>query len=765
MRHFLSHRQSYHVGKERSGASRKLCLTLLVVCIALLSSSFAQLPVPTSRADNARDGANTHETLLTPANVNVSSFHRAFTFPVDYVVMAQPLYVPGVNIANVNHNVVYVATMADSVYAIDADTGVQLWYTNFTNPAEGIYTAQVATHTMPCGTGQGYYQEGIVGTPVIDTTNNTMYLDAKTVVNGTVEHHLHALDITTGLDKQTPVLIAATTISTSPLYPTQKTTVFNGLHQMNRPGLLLLNGVIYLGFGSNSCNDGNTGWVISYDEATLLQLNVFNTSAYHGLASIWQAGTGLAADEANNIFVETGESCVGCYDIQNGGQTYSDSVLKLSPELALADYFTPWYVAFLDANDEDLSSTGTLILPDQPGPYPHEVIASGKQAIVYVLNRDDMGQYSVGNDSRVIQEFPLVPGTIGDATTASIQFGSAAYWNSTVYFAPDDEPLMAFPMSGGLLGTPVTTPGKYVGSHSPSISANGNTNGIMWVISSPQLYAFDAVSLTKLYSSGQAAGGRDTLPAVGHFVTQTVANGRVYVGTRDSLVAYGLFDLIAFTAGSGQTGPVATTLAPINFQIADPYTGKPDVGVTVNFSDGCLKAGSVTCGSFNPASAVTDSNGNASTIYTLPQHAGTYTLTFSDPTKGSFGTATTTATATPDAPIKIVASSGNKQSGTEGSTLPNPIVVQAQDTYKNGISGVTVTFTATNGGVLSPTSVVTGVNGLASTTLQLPDTVATVKVTASSTGFKNVIFTESSVAADSVAITPVNGGTAPSGTE
>jgi hypothetical protein len=750
----------------------KLCLTLLVVCIALLQSSFAQppIPIPTSRIDNARDGANANETLLTPANVNQYGFHLAFTFPVDYVVMAQPLYVPQVNIGGVNHNVMYVATMADSVYAIDADTGAQLWWTNFTNPAEGIYTAQVATHTMPCGAGQGYDQEGIVGTPVIDTTSNpmTMYLDAKTVVNGTVQHHLHALDITTGIDTQTPVLIAATSVSTSSLYNPERTTVFDGLHQMNRPGLLLLNGVIYLAFGSNSCNDGNSGWLLSYDEATLSQLNVFNTSPYHGLTSIWQAGTGIAADEANNIFVETAEACGSCYDVPSGGQTYSNSILKLSSELTLDDYFTPWYVAFLNASDEDLSSTGVLILPDQPGPYPHELIASGKQAIVYVLDRDNLGQYAVGSDSQIIQELPLVPRVIGDSTSASIQFGSAAYWNNTVYFAPDDQPLMALPLSGGLLGTPITTPEKYVGSHSPSISANGNTNGIMWVISSPQLYAFDAVSLTKLYSSGQAPGGRDTLPPVGHFVTQTVANGRVYVGTRNSLVAYGLFDLVTFTGGASQTAPVATPLPlPITFQIANPYNGQPDVGVTVDFSDGCYKAGAITCGSFNPPSAVTDSFGNASTIYTVPQHAGTYTLTVSDPTKTSFGTVTTTATATPGAAVKIIAYSGTKQTGTEGSTLANPITVQAQDAYKNGISGVTVNFTANNGAVPSPSSVVTGSNGLASTTLQLPDTVCTVTVTASSAGFKNVNFPEYSVAgaAAKIAISSGNNQTARRGTQ
>ena len=800
MRHFLSHRLSHHAGKNCFGASsasyrhtvlsptliptlsptssakssplpaRKLCLTLLVVCIALLSSSLAQpspTPVPTSRTDNARDGANSNETLLTPANVNQSGFHKAFTFVVDYVVMAQPLYVPQVNIGGVNHNVIYVATMADSVYAIDADTGAQLWWTNFTNPAQGIYTAQVSTGTMPCGTGQGYYQSGIIGTPVIDTTTNTMYLVAKTVVNGTVQHNLHALDIATGIDVHPPILIAATSTSTGTLYAKQKTTVFNSLHQMNRPGLLLLNGVLYLGFGSNSCNDSNTGWVLSYDEATLSQLNVFNTSPYHGLTSIWQAGNGLAADEANNIFVETAESCEGCYDVPSGGQTYSQSVLKLSPDLTLTDYFTPWYVAFLTDNDMDLSSTGALILPDQPGPYPHELIASGKQGIVYVLDRDNMGHYSVGNDSQIVQELTLLPGINGDSSGNQIQFGSPAYWNNTVYFATKDAPLMAFPLSGGLLGTPLTTTGKYVGSHSPSISANGNSNGIVWVISSPQLYAFNAVTLTKLYASGQAPGGRDTLPPLGHFVTQTVANGRVYVGTQNSLVAYGLFDQVTFTGGSAQTASVATTLPlPIQFQIGNPYNGLPDAGVTVNFSDGCLKAGSISCGTFNPTSAVTDSNGNAFTNYTVPQKAGTYTLTLTDPTKTNFGTATTTATATPDAAIRVIYWSGNKQTGAAGSTLAKPLVVQAQDTYGNGISGITVTFTP-NKGTVSPSPVVTNSSGLASTTLQLPTTVATVTVIASSTGFKNAGFTVYSVAGPAANIAPTSGNnqTAPNGTQ
>src|SRR6266849_2766060 len=762
MRHFLSH----DVRKIRSGASsrspgdsmfsstpsatpvRNLCLTLVVVCSAFLSSSFAQQPFLTSRADISRSGANTNETLLTPTNVSKNSFGRLFSVPVDYVVMAQPLYMPNVNIpGRGTHNVVYVVTQADSVYAIDADTGVKLWHARMLDggtTASGIY--------LPCGTGPGFNQEGIVSTPVIDPATNTMYLVAKTLLNTTVRHHLHALDITTGNEQSgSPVLITATSTSNK-----GHKTVFNSLHQKNRPGLLLLNGVLYLGFGSNSCNDGATGWVLSYDATSLSQLAVFNTSPDSGLASIWQAGNGLAADPDGNIFVETSETGAP-YDVPNGGQTFCNSVLKLAPNLTLADYFTPWSVAYLNSHDLDLSSTGTVILPDQDGPYPHELIASGKQGVVYVLNRDNMGMFSP-NDNQIIQEVALEPNVTND-----VLFGSPAYWNNTVYFAPRASPLMAFPVSGGLLGTPLKTVGSYAGRHSPSVSANGNSNGVLWVITG-QLLAFDAVSLKLLYTTNQAPNGRDTLPPIGHFVTQTVTNGKVYVGTRNSLEAYGLFHVVTITGGNAQTATVATTLAaPIQVQATNPYSGQPDVGATVNFSDGC-KPGTTSCGTFSPNPAITDANGHASTTYTVPKKAGTYTLTISGT---GFGNVTTTATATPGAATRIVAWSGGNQTGAAGSYLANPVIAQAQDAYKNGVPGVTINFTANKGAVPNPSSVVTDANGLARTTLQLPTIVSTVTVTASSAGLKNVNFVEYSVAgpAASIAITGGNNQSAPAGTQ
>src|SRR5260221_4728548 len=236
-----------------------------------------------------------------------------------------------------------------SVYAIEANLGVQLWEARMLN----VGGTAVSRVYLPCGSGSGFTPEGITSTPVIDLATNTMYLVAKPLLNNKVRHHLHALDITTGSEQPgSPVLITATSTSNK-----GHITVFNSLHQKNRPGLLLLNGVLYLGFGSNFCNDANSGWVLSYDATSLSQLAVFNTSPDYGLTSIWQAGNGLAADAAGNIFVETGESCANGFDVPNRGQTYCNSVVKLSPNLTVTDYFTPWNVAYLNSHTCDLSCT------------------------------------------------------------------------------------------------------------------------------------------------------------------------------------------------------------------------------------------------------------------------------------------------------------------------------------------------------------------------------------------------------------------------
>ncbi len=716
----------------------------LLIGFGLLATCFAQEPVLTSHQDNSRSGAYTSETLLMPSNVNKGSFGRLFSTPVDYQVLSQPLYVPNVSIAGGIHNVVYVVTQADSVYAIDADTGAQLWWVNFTNSAQG-YPAGLTTASgtfLPCGNVPGFSQEGIIATPVIDPTTNTIYVVAKTVQNNTtVRHDLHALDLSTGAEKfGGPVQITATSTSLK-----GKVTQFNSLHQKNRPGLALANGIVYMAFGSNGCNDSNTGWVLSYDAASLQQLGAFNTSPDIGLTSIWQSGAAPAVDSNGYIYAETAESTN--YDVPTGGQSYCNSILKLSPSSAsLADYFTPWSVAYLNTNDLDLSSTGILLLPDQPGPYPHEAVATGKEGMVYVLNRDNMGMFST-NDSNILQEFSLI--VVGE------MFGSPAYWNNTVYFNPTASPLQTYKISNGLLVPSLNSTQKFTGSHSPSISANGNTNGILWMISGNQLNAIDAVTLKLLYTSGQS-GTRDTLPAVPHFVTQTVANGRVYVGTKTSVEAYGLFHILSVKGGGGQSATVATTL-PIPLQVAatNPYTGQPDAGVTVSFSDGGKG------GKFNPLSAVTDANGNVSTTYTLPTKSGAYTLTAA---AANFGPVTATATALPGPAVKLVSYGGAKQTGTVGTTLPKPIVTQARDAYNNGVPGVNVAFSV-SAGSLSPASAVTDAKGFASTVYTLPTKSGTYSVKASAAGLTTISFPETATASSpaSIAVTGGNNQKAAAG--
>jgi len=730
------------------------CFSIRLILVGLLvlgcTLAFGQNPFLTSHGDNARTAANTSEVLLTPSNVNKSNFGRLFNYPLDYQSLAQPLYVPNVTIPGKGvHNVVYVATMADSVYAFDAesntgDNAAPLWQVNFTNPSAGITTA--SGDFLPCAStedhGPGFTQEGIVGTPVIDPATNTMYLVAKILDNGTVRHQLHALDITTGQDLPgSPVIITATTTSNA-----GHVVNFNSLHQKNRPGLLLMNGVVYLAFGSNYCNDNNYSWVLGYkyDGTTLQQTGVFNTNPDHGLTSIWQAGGGLAADDQGFIYPLTSE---GNFDVDTGGQGYTHAVLKLSGDLELMDFFIPGSVAFLNDHDLDLSGCSPLILPDQDGQYPHVIVATGKQGTIYVLNRDNLGLYSTTD--QIIQE---LVGVIGSMR------GAPAYWNGRLYFSAKADNLKVLSVSGGMLSTTpiVSTPLLLTGAHAPSISANGNTNGIVWVFNGGDLWAYDAITLKTLYNSHQMA--RDALPALSHFVTQTVANGRVYMATRTTLEVFGLRHFMSLIAGANQSGPAQTPLPQaIQVQAQEAYSNTPSPGVSITFSDGGKG------GSFNPATVATDNNGVASTVYTTPKKVGTYTLTA---TAAGFGDLTFSASAIAGTPVKMVAAGGPGQTGAAGSVLPVLLGVTLQDANKNGVPGVSVTFDdGGKGGVLTPSTLVTDSSGKAHVSYQLPNTPGKVIVMANSAGMKAVRFGETASTPAAVTVSGGNNQTGPAGSQ
>jgi hypothetical protein len=537
----------------------KFCIvrpTVLLLMLALPQvHMLAQTSVTTWHYDNGRSGANTHESVLTPSSVNSAGFRKLFTKPVDGIIVGHALYLPALDIPGQGvHNVVYVATMHDSVYAFDADNAdtTPLWVTsilNFSPPGASPVPASVKKET-----GIGWTEVGVISTPVIDPATGTLYLVAETFENGNVAHRLHALDVTTGQEKfGGPATIAATYTLNG------VTTTFADLYQINRPGLLLVNGHIYIAFGSNCCNDYSQGWVLSYNAATLLQEGAWTAEPGKTLASIWQKGAGISADSSGNVYAETGE---GFYA---EGTNLSISVVKLSQSvtaLALADWFTPYNRQYLSDIDRDLNDT-PLILPDQLGPYPHELIAEGKEGTIYVLNRDNMGQFCstcTASDTQIVQEIPQGAGK---------NSGSPVYWNNRVYFTGQGSPVQAYTISNGtLVVPPFLEPMQINGGGHAILTANGSSNGILWFINGKSLWALDAITLNTLYTSDQASNGRDTVPPLAHFATPIAADGKVFIGTQNSLVVYGLLNSLADLTETSVTDP-ATVVDGSSFSVTD----------------------------------------------------------------------------------------------------------------------------------------------------------------------------------------------------
>ena len=669
---------------------------LAVLCLSFPLSGFAQVNVLTQHNDNARSGLNAHETFLTPANVNKAQFGTLFTQPVDGLVAAQPLYVAQVNIPGKGvHNVVYVATLHDSVYAFDADsnTGANaapLWQVNFLNPGAGITTEPISE--LGCGPTTGFSEMGILGTPVIDANSGTMYLVAKTKENGTYHFHLHALDITTGMEKFAgPIDLSATVTGKAGTL----SLLTAGLNMMSRAGVLLSQGTVYFAFGSNGCDGGGTrGWVLAYDAATLLQLGVFNDGADSKIAqgNIWMAGNGLVSDDNGSVFFSTAN---GFFDANLGNQDYGSSIVRLGwngGTLGVKDYFTPYNQFYLQSHDLDVGSAGVILLPDQTGAHPHLIVGSGKEGSIYLVDRDNMGQYNTANNNQIVQYLPLEVGRM---------FNTPAYWNGNVYFTGQSQGPSEYSLSGGQLTLLGRSVNKMTTPHTPSISANGASNGILWVPGATNLLAYDASNIT---APPIFTGGVGTLA---HFNTPTVTNGRVYVGANQQLLFLGLFGTLTTTSGNGQATQ-SSSLFPMALQVTatSPYNGGlPTPGVTVTFSDGGKG------GSFNPVSSVTDANGLASTAYTAPKKTGTYTITAKSST---YSVANFTLTVTPGAAAKVVVVSGSKQTAPVQTTYTAPLVVSIQDANSNGVPGQTVTFTdGGKGGTFNPPSATTDSTGKA----------------------------------------------------
>jgi Bacterial Ig-like domain (group 2) len=490
--------------------------------------------------DLGRTGQNLNETILTPSNVNSAQFGKLFSYPVDGGTYTQPLYVQSVTVGNQGvHNVVYVATEHDSVYAFDADgkVGTPLWHVSFINPAAGITTVPPPNpdDAFPEG------EIGITGTPAIDPASGTLYVVSYTMENGQSVYRLHALDLGTGAEKLSgPVVVTATVFGTGDGTDGQGNVPFDPAWHVQRQALLLLNGVIYVGFASHGDIRPYHGWLLAYSATTLKQAAVFSDTPNGLQGGIWESGSGPAVDANGDIYISTGN---GTFDAAAGGLDYGDSVLKLDPSsLAVLDYFTPFNQGTLAAEDFDLGSGGPMLLPDQPGSHPHLLVVAGKEGRIYALDRDNLGGYSAVSDIGAVQE---LTGQI------DLNLSTPAYWQGNIYYIGNHDTLRMFSLTNGTLSSaPIVSSQTAFGYPGPivSISANGLTSGIAWLVNASnfksggpaQLYAYDATDVShELYDSTQA-GSRDTPGAANKFALPTVFNGKVYVGTASELDVYGL---------------------------------------------------------------------------------------------------------------------------------------------------------------------------------------------------------------------------------
>jgi hypothetical protein len=584
---------------DKKGRRVNTCLRLLLLSVMVLYLIFpavqcapAQVSVVTQHNDLARTGQNLSETILTPSNVNVNEFGLLFKIAVDNQVYAQPLVVAGVSIAGGTHNVVYVATISNSVYAFDGDTGTPFWHVNLGTP--------IANTDYGAGCVDINGNAGIIGTPAIDPASGTLYVVNSLNNAGVFSFMVHALDITSGAER-----------TGSPVQVTN--AGFTPLTQNQRAALTLANGNLLIPFSSH-CDMGTYhGFLFSYDPSTLAKVAVFNTSPTGSGDSLWMSGQGPAVDASGNIYFGTSN---GTWD---GVSNFSESFIKLNPNLTLADWFTPANHANLDGGDADLDTSGPLLIP--PG---NRLTMVGKSATGYVINSANLGHLG---DASAVQTI-----TLGGAL-----HGSAVYWNSAVngpevYMWAQSDHLKAFQFNGNSLVMPNFQTGPdFIGGEPGaylSISANGNTNGIVWanaVLSGNAnhgsvpgvLRAYDGNNIATDLWNNQQNAGRDSCDNFAKNGYATIANGKVYLGSFGTA-----------NAGTGQLcvyGPL-----PTNCTVPTAASGLTATGISGSRVNLSWTASTASCAvSYNIFRSTTSGFTPSSTNQIA---TGVFATTFSDTT-------------------------------------------------------------------------------------------------------------------------------------
>ncbi|HEU5336982.1 MAG TPA: pyrrolo-quinoline quinone [Terriglobales bacterium] len=523
---------------------------LLVLSLAP-GSGDGKVRVTTYHNNPARQGSNILETILKPDNVNPRQFGKVFSQRVDGYVYAQPLYLPDIRVPHKGvHNVVYVATEHDTVYAFDADRGSRenaapLWKTSFSNPDAGIKPAP-AQDVNEYGCSDIVPEIGITGTPVIDAAAGILYVVSKTEENGQIVQRLHALDVRTGAERRGgPVVISAAVPGTGAA-SSGGVVRFDPLREHQRAGLLLQDGKVYIAWASHCDGWPYHGWVMAYDARSLRQVAAWNATPNGVGGGIWQSGAAPAGN-GTDLFFATGN---GVFDANTKGLNYGNSVVRLTPgsghtTLSVLDYFTPYDQEALNASDIEPGSGGVVLLPRLSALSGRQLmVVTGKSGTIYLLDAAHMGKFNSQGDTGIVQSIPLASAGV---------WGTPAWWNGTLYVGGTWDTLKAFrfdPQTTSFNVVPESqssTTFQFPGP-TPSISANGNRNGIAWIIqadgyvdgSSEVLRAYDAADLTReLYSSDQNAQRDDPGGAV-KFAVPTIANGKVYVGAKGQLSVYGL---------------------------------------------------------------------------------------------------------------------------------------------------------------------------------------------------------------------------------
>jgi hypothetical protein len=547
--------------------------------------------VLTYHNDNARTGQNLNESILTPANVNSAQFGLVRVLATQGKVDAQPLYCAGVSIPGQGlHDVVFVVSEHDMVYAFDADSANTFWSVSLLGSGE--------TPSDDRGCSQVTPEIGITATPVIDRNlgpNGTMFVVAMSK-NGSGQYfqRLHALDLATGAHRLSAMTISATYPGTGD-NSSGGNVIFNPAQYKERAGLLLLNGVVYTAWASHCDNRPYTGWIMGFDQNTLAQTSVLNITPNGNEAAIWMSGAGLAADSGNNIYFLAGNGTLDTTFTPAGfpmNQDYGNAFMKLSTAgnvLMPVDYFATYNTPSENNGDVDLGSGGALVLPDMTdasGATRELAVGAGKDQNIYLVDRSDMGKFNPANDNAIYQE---LPGVLSGGV-----WSMPAYFNGVLYYGSVGNPIVAFPFqSARLAGISSQTANAfgYPGA-TPSISANGSANGIVWAaenVSPAVLHAYAATGLsTELYNSNQAANGRDHFGNGNKFITPTIADGQVFVGTTAGVGVFGLLSQTQPAPTIALTSPPdgASYTVPANINLAASVTANGHSITKVQFYNG-----------------------------------------------------------------------------------------------------------------------------------------------------------------------------------